>query len=217
MTHSARGFGSHADEGFRLIRNRRGGLMAYGIVTSVRNVLARTILVGALFTSPLGMANAQTVSTNQDAWTMLENNPNFSDVVALVKRADLGRFMETNRFTAFLPTNAAFDKNPGVLSVLLQEQTGGLPDTTTAVVFMRSHAIYDIHPLSEFSGRSVTLTSISGSPIEIDGTHPDKYTVRWISVQSKIGTAHVVDSPIVTSNAIIYPVDTVILIDLGTL
>jgi hypothetical protein len=35
--------------------------------------------------------------------------------------------------------------------------------------------------------------------------------VTWISVASKLATAHVVDKPIVATNALIYPVDTVVL------
>ena len=159
---------------------------------SVRTHVARAVVAAAMLMLLLGAARAQTAPTNQDAWSVLESDPNFSDVVAVLKYAGLSQYIETDRFTAFFPTNAAFDSNPGVLAALLKEQT------TTAVIFMRSHAIYDLHPLSEFSGRSVTLTSISGNPIEIDGTHPGKYTVRWISVQSQFATAHLVDNPIVT-------------------
>jgi hypothetical protein len=87
------------------------------------------------------------------------------------------------------------------------------PDTTLAVNFIRSHAIVDIHPLSGFSGRTQTLTAISGNPLVIDGSRSGSYTVHWRSVQSKIATAHVIDTPLVATNALIYPVDTVVLVD----
>jgi uncharacterized surface protein with fasciclin (FAS1) repeats len=172
---------------------------------------ARIIMVGFALMLTAGGAGAQSATSGQDAWSALESDPQFSDAVELFKYAGLVQYVQTGRFTAFIPTDQAFDDHPGVLAGLLRERTRAFPDTTVAVTFVRSHAVHDLHTLSEVSGKTTTLTSIAGNPIHIDGTSPGKYTVTWVSVQSEIATAHIVDKPIVTSNALIYPVDTVVL------
>jgi uncharacterized surface protein with fasciclin (FAS1) repeats len=196
------------------LKRRGGSLNVSNASTLLQSLVVMVVIIGAILVQTIGVVKAQPASTQQDAWSALEGNPNFSDVVALLKYAGLSQYVQTDRFTAFFPTNKAFDSNPGVLESLLRQRSRAFPDTTLAVIFMRSHAIYDLHPLSEFSGRTVTLTSISGNPIEIDGTHPNVFTVRWVSVQSQFATAHIVDKPIVTSNAVIYPVDTVVMTNL---
>jgi uncharacterized surface protein with fasciclin (FAS1) repeats len=150
-------------------------------------------------------------SGSQNAWDILAADPQFSDAVELFKYSGLVQYVQTDSFTAFVPTNAAFAKNPEVLPSLLRGKNRAFPDTTLAVNFVRSHAIQDMHPLSEFSGRYETLTAISGNPLTVDGRTPGVYVVTWISVASKLATAHVVDKPIVATNALIYPVDTVVL------
>jgi uncharacterized surface protein with fasciclin (FAS1) repeats len=182
-----------------------------GSLEILRTFALRMVMVGFAFIVLTGVARAQSVSQDQDAWSVIQSNPEFSDAVALFKYAGLVQYVQTDRFTAFIPTNAAFDSHPGVLSGLLKERTRAFPDITSAVAFIRSHAVYDLHPLSEFSGTTATLTSIAGNPIHIDGTVPGKYTVTWTSVQSDVATATIVDKPIIASNAIIYPVDTVVL------
>jgi uncharacterized surface protein with fasciclin (FAS1) repeats len=185
--------------------------MAQMLVLSRRQAI-QTSLLSAIFAFALHKAFAENSSADQDAWSFLKDDPRFSDAVQLIRYAGLVQYVKTDNFTAFLPTNAAFDKYPTVMPTLLQGgHSRAFPDTSRAVEFLRSHALTDLHPLSEFSGRNVTLTAMSGNPIEIDGTQPGIYTVTWTSLQSKIATARVVDTPIVTKNAVIYPVDTVVL------
>jgi uncharacterized surface protein with fasciclin (FAS1) repeats len=178
--------------------------------------LSRRLVVGGAFAgaallAPMKMLRARSLVSPLDAWTVIESDPRFSDAVELFKYAGLVDYVRTTNFTAFLPTNAAFDKVPDVLSKLLQGRSRPFPETTLTVDFVRAHAVYDIHPLSEFSGRNVVLRSIAGYPIQIDGTKAGHYTVRWTSISSKIGTAQLMDNPVIASNALIYPVDTVIL------
>jgi uncharacterized surface protein with fasciclin (FAS1) repeats len=170
------------------------------------------LLGGAAIVAMPALAVAQSAGT-QNAWDMISNNPDFSDATRLFTYAGLEQYVQNDRFTAFIPTNAAFAKNPTVLPGLLKEKSRAFPDTTLAVEFIRSHAIYDLHPLSDFKGKKAVLTAISGAPLTIDGTTPGTYVVTWVSVQSKIATAHITDNPIVTANALIYPVDTVVLAD----
>ena len=168
----------------------------------------------AIVLSVVSFQPVQAASTkSENAWTAIESDPQFSDAVALFKYAGLTQYVQTGHFTAFIPTNAAFNKNPEVLPTLMPGRGRAFPDTTAAVTFVRSHAIFDLHPLSEFAGRSEKLTAISGYPISVDGSRSGVYTVTWTSLQNKTGTAQVVDKPIVTANALIYPVDTVVLAD----
>jgi uncharacterized surface protein with fasciclin (FAS1) repeats len=196
-------------------RRRGAGLRVRNARAHLQRFVVLATIAGSMLMQTGGIARAQPAPAQGDAWSTLQADPNFSDVVMLIKYAGLGQYVETDRFTAFFPTNKAFDANPGILESLLRERTRAFPDTTLTVIFIRSHAIYDLHPLSEFSGKTATLTSISGNPIEINGTRPDVYTVRWVSVQSQFATAHIVDAPIVTSNAIIYPVDTVVMTNIN--
>ena len=157
------------------------------------------------------MSLADNLSSGPDAWTVIEGDPRFSDAVELFKYAGLVDYVRTTSFTAFMPTNAAFAKVPDVLPALLKDRSRAFPETTLTVNFIRSHAVYDIHPLSEFSGKQATVRSIAGFPIEIDGMTPGDYTVSWTSIGGKVGTAQLQDHPIIASNALIYPVDSVIL------
>jgi uncharacterized surface protein with fasciclin (FAS1) repeats len=168
------------------------------------------VLLTAFFCT---IARSAPPPSGTDAWTIISSDPQFSDATTLFKYAGLTQYVQNDSFTAFIPTNAAFDKNPGILSVLMPGRNKAFPDTTLTVNFIRSHAILDMHPLSEFSGRTVTLTAISGNPITIDGSQPGTYVITWVSVKSKTATARVVDAPIVTANALIYPVDNVVLTD----
>jgi uncharacterized surface protein with fasciclin (FAS1) repeats len=79
------------------------------------------------------------------------------------------------------------------------------------VDFVRSHVLRDLHPLSEFNGKITQVTSLSGSPIEIDGTQSGNYLVKWTSVKEQFASAHFSGSPVIASNAIIYPFDDVVL------
>jgi uncharacterized surface protein with fasciclin (FAS1) repeats len=173
----------------------------------------RTALFGGAAIAALPAFAAAQSTGAPNAWDVISSRPEFSDAVRLFTYAGLTQYVQNDRFTAFIPTNAAFAKNPDVLPSLLKEKSRAFPDTTLAVEFIRSHAIYDLHPLSDFKGKKSVLTAISGAPLTIDGTTPGTYVVTWVSVQSKTATAHVSDNPIVTANALIYPVDTVVLTD----
>ena len=183
------------------------------MLTLLRRTTAACSIAFILSALSLAHARASSPPSGEDAWAIIASDPQFSDAVALFKYAGLTQYVKNDRFTAFIPTNSAFDKNPEVLPELMTGRNRAFPNTSLAVNFIRSHAIFDLHPLSEFSGHTQTLTAISGNPITIDGAQPGTYTVTWVSVQSKTATAHLVDAPIATANALIYPIDTVVLTD----
>ena len=79
-------------------------------------------------------------------------------------------------------------------------------------MFVRSHVVLDIHPLSELAGKSATLTSIAGTPIMIDVPQPGVYDVTWVSINSQTASTRIVSAPMMASNAIICPFDDVTLV-----
>jgi uncharacterized surface protein with fasciclin (FAS1) repeats len=176
-----------------------------------RRTISACSIALVLAAAASGHARASSPTSGEDAWTVITSEPQFSDAVALLEYAGLAQYVKNDRFTAFVPTNSAFEKNPEVLPELMKGRGRAFPDTTLAVIFIRSHAIFDLHPLSQFSGRSQKLTAISGNTISIDGSQPGVYAVTWVSVQSKTATAHLAEAPITTANALIYPIDTVVL------
>jgi uncharacterized surface protein with fasciclin (FAS1) repeats len=177
-----------------------------------RRDAVRSALAGTLTALSLKTAAAQMDQTADDALSIMESDPRFSDWVEILKFSGLSQYAQnTPRFTAFVPTNAAFEKYPDTLTSLLSGRSRSFPDTTRQVLFVRSHVILDLHPLSEFSGRTATVTSLAGNPIFVDGTKAPAYIVTWTSINSRTATAHLCGAPVVASNAIIYPVDNVVL------
>jgi uncharacterized surface protein with fasciclin (FAS1) repeats len=160
-------------------------------------------LCASLVTKP---AFAQTDALTPDALTLMSSDLQFSDWVQILNYTGVSQYAAgADKFTAFIPTDTAFKKDPSVLQAILRIKTRAFPDTSVQVEFVRSHVIRDIHPLSEFSGKNSTLTSIAGNPIHIDGRQPGVYTVSWTSLNLRIATIRVTDGPLVASNAIIYP------------
>jgi uncharacterized surface protein with fasciclin (FAS1) repeats len=149
---------------------------------------------------------AQTDASTPDALTLMTSDPQFSDWVQILNYTGLTQYAGgADKFTAFIPTNTAFKKDPSVIEAVLRSKSRAFPDTSTQVEFVRSHVIRDIHPLSELSGKNTMLTSIAGLPIHIDGRQAGVYIVSWTSVNSRMATIRVTDKPLVASNAIIYP------------
>jgi uncharacterized surface protein with fasciclin (FAS1) repeats len=172
----------------------------------------RSALAGGLTALTLERAVAQSSQLAGNALAMMEADQKFSDWVQVLKFSGLSQYAEsTPKFTAFVPTNAAFDKYPGTLESLLSGRSRSFPDTTRQVNFVRSHVILDLHPLSQFSGRKDAVTSMAGLPILIDGTNPGTYLVMWSSINGRTATARICGEPISASNAILYPVDNVVL------
>jgi uncharacterized surface protein with fasciclin (FAS1) repeats len=177
-----------------------------------RRGVVQSALVGGLSVMTAKTAAAQYSQGTQNALTIMESDPRFSDWLQVLKFSGLVQYAQTTpKFTAFVPTNAAFDRYPDTLVDLLRGHNRAFPDTTRQVLFVRSHVILDIHPLSEFEGRTATVTSMAGSPISVDGRNSGVYTVTWASINGHTGTAHISGNPIIASNAVIYPVDSVVL------
>ena len=93
--------------------------------------------------------------------------------------------------------------------MLLPSASEAFPDTSALITLVRAHVAYGLHPLEEFQGKKVTLRSISGTPLEIDGSNPQAITVTWQSVQGQRGQGTLQGQPILANNADIYPIDAI--------
>jgi uncharacterized surface protein with fasciclin (FAS1) repeats len=117
----------------------------------------------------------------------------------------------------FAPTDEAAAKHPQIEQMLFGAQSPSarqkdvFPDTSRIVGIVRAHVIRGKHPLSEFQGKKETLDSLAGIPLVIDGTGPQITVTRTDPVSGKTVTLVVTDQPMLATNAIIYPVNDVMI------
>ncbi len=175
-----------------------------------RRNMFKASAIGLLASLPARVSFADETLLGETALSLLASDPRFSDWVQVLEFAGLTQYAETSRFTAFVPTNAAFARYPDILDTLLKGRGRAFADSTVPVQFIRSHVVLDLHPLSEFAGRKATVTAVSGSPITVDGTQAGVYEVTWQGLNGASASARIADTPILTSNAIIYAVDSVV-------
>lgn len=156
---------------------------------------------------------ADSTSSSPNALAVMNAQPEFSYWVKILNYSGLSAFAEdTPKFTAFIPTNAAVSKYPSVLNEILAGSGGkAFPDTTPQTLFVRSHIIRGLHPLSEFSDKTAVVITAAGGSLTIDGSMPGSFELMWVSVDMRVATAHVQDKPFIASNALIYPIDSVAL------
>ncbi len=66
------------------------------------------------------------------------------------------------------------------------------------------------HYPDEVMGKKVSVTSMAGTPILVDGTDPSAVKVTWTSAANgQTMSAALVNAPISCSNAVVYVVDTI--------
>ena len=177
-----------------------------------RRILLKTAAVSGVLLPFAGKARAQTPMV--DAYTLFATDPRFTVWTQLIDVGGLQAAARApNAYTVFAPTDEAFGKHPEVARMLLAFQSPAarsrdvFPDTSRIVEIVRSHVIRGKHPLSEFQGRKETLTSVSGVQLNIDGTGPQVTVSRTDPVSGKTITLVVTDTPLLATNAIIYPVN----------
>ena len=180
------------------------------LTLSRRQAFQATLLSGLAAACPkVSLAEAE---PQGDALSVMSSEPRFSDWVQVLRYAGLAQYAQSGpKFTSFVPTNAAFQKYPEILQNVLRPRNKAFPDTTLQVQFVRSHVILDEHPLSEFTGKKVQLTALSGNPIDIDATQPGVYVVSWPGILTKVATTTITGNPITATNGIIYPFSEVVI------
>lgn len=156
-----------------------------------------------------------------DGYSAMAADERFTTWVRLIDAGGLQGFARAlTPYTVFAVTETGWKKYRQIAASLLayQQQSGShndanaFPDTSKIVALVRSHAVPGKHLSIEMMGKKLTLMSLAGTPIDVDGT-ATPVTITWKS-QAGAGTliAPVEKTPIIATNAVIYPID-----DLGPL
>jgi len=147
----------------------------------------------------------------EDGFTVMASDARFSTWVSILQLSGLAPYARgATQYTVFAPTNEAFDQHPQIRAQLLPTASETFPDTSVLIPLVRAHVAYGAHPLDEFMGKKVSMKSVNGTPIEVDGTNPQAITVTWHSVNGQNAQGLLTGQPILASNADIYPINTVV-------
>jgi uncharacterized surface protein with fasciclin (FAS1) repeats len=141
----------------------------------------------------------------------MQQDGRFGDFVKLLGVSGIGRSAALARpYTVFAPTDAALEPSANMPALLGSTYGNGtaVPDVTGIDRVVRSRTVAGIHPPTEFAGKKVTLESMNGTPIEVDGTQNGTLTVT-VRRADQVATQTINTKPLMASNAIIYPVDSV--------
>lgn len=169
---------------------------AFAFQVSVSKYIAAVILGAGIATAVSFSAHAQ------NAATAMASDPSLSEWTYIVGQAGLTTAAATNTVTVFAVTNEGFDQINAVWHGALKTPGAtGAPNFQRMQELVRSQAVFGLHAPSEFAGKNVTLTSVAGTPITIDGTVAGKLT---ITMEHAVGSVE--GTPITTSQAVIYPI-----------
>jgi uncharacterized surface protein with fasciclin (FAS1) repeats len=138
-----------------------------------------------------------------DAYTVMVHDKQFRRWTRMVQAADLvGYARGKNPYTIFAPVDASFaNLDPDLLRAIGPDASSGRGADFSQMTFViQSHVTLTKIPLSALAGKVTTLTSVNGKKIVVDGTK----TPMEVTTIGSVGT--VTGPPIVTDNAIIYPV-----------
>ena len=142
----------------------------------------------------------------------MASDPRFRTWVSLVQASGLAPSARgATPYTVFAPTEAAFGRYPTLRQELLPSSANSFPDTSNLIRLVRAHVMYGLHPMSEFQGRRVSVRSVAGPSITVDATAPGAAVVSWSTPSRGEASAHLTEAALPASNAVIYPLDDVIL------
>jgi len=147
-----------------------------------------------------------------DGLTVMESDGRFREWIRLLSASGLARDAESGPpYTMFVPTDGAMEPYALDFSEMLglvAWNVNATPDVPRIDRVVRSHTVEGMHPLSEFSGKKMTLRSTFNTEVDVDGTTPGVLTV---TVHRPTATAvqRITTQPLMASNAVIYPVETV--------
>ena len=121
----------------------------------------------------------------------------FNTLVAAVKAADLVSTLKSpGPFTVFAPTDAAFKKLPkGTVQNLLKPE-----NKAQLVKILTYHVVPGKIPSSEVVGKRLSVTTVEGEKLHVDGRHG-----------VKVNNAHVVKADVEADNGVIHVIDKVLI------
>merc|ERR1712136_174013 len=125
--------------------------------------------------------------------------PALSTLLTAVKAAGLAPTLDgKGDFTVFAPTNDAFDKLGGKVSLLLQPMN---KDMLSAILVR--HVLPTRIMAGDIQRGTTKVKTVGGEEIEVINNG------RGVSIKSSAGTARVIKTDIMTSNGVVHLVDTV--------
>jgi uncharacterized surface protein with fasciclin (FAS1) repeats len=141
----------------------------------------------------------------QNAVTLTATDSSLSQWAHIVQLAGLTQAGQTNTVTVFAITNKGFETvNQAYSNALKSPGRTGSPNFQRMQALVRTQAVFGLHPMSDFKFKTVTLTSVAGTPIVVDGSNPAKITIKTKYITGTVG-----DQPLSSSQAVIYPVTVV--------
>lgn len=153
-----------------------------------------------------------------DAYAVMSADPRLTIWTRLIDAGGLQAYARApTPYTIFAASDEAFGSHPDVVDTLLgfERSTGGrrgqamFPDTSRIVRLVRSHVTAGRRAVSEARGRRLTVTSLAGTPLTIDGTRTP-VGLSWHSVNSDQDFhANLVGKPLQSTNATIFVLDAV--------
>jgi uncharacterized surface protein with fasciclin (FAS1) repeats len=181
---------------------RRSALVA-GISLLIAPLLARSALASSIV-----LVN----ESQYDAFAVLGAYSEFGTFMGLVEQAGLaGEARSASNVTVFAPTNAAFYKYPTYYQTLIPGGSKSFPDTSKLIEFCRNHVVSGLYTPDKVAGKKLSLTSLTGAGVDVDGTGSGLPTVTYHLIGDQTVTAQCSEQPIQASNAVIYPINDAIL------
>ena len=139
----------------------------------------------------------------QNAVTLTNSDSSLTQWAHIVQVAGLTQAGATNTVTVFAITNQGFDSvNKAYSNALTSPGASGSPNFQRMQALVKSQAVFGLHPMSDFTEKMVTLTSAAGTPITVDASNP-----AHITIKTKYISGTITGQPLVSSQAVIYPVD----------
>lgn len=156
-----------------------------------RSFVAGAAMLGALSLSAVTARAADIVDTAVGAGQ-------FTTLVAAAKAAGLVPVLKSKGpFTVFAPTDAAFAAlPPGTVDTLLKPKNKG-----KLAAILKYHVIPGRVKAADVSGKKLSVKTVEGQPVSVDGT--------MLGVQ--VNDAHVIQPDIEASNGVIHVIDKVLL------
>jgi len=181
---------------------RRSALLA-GV-----SILGTTALIRRSWAVGMAVVN----DSQYDIFSVLTAYSEFGTFEGLVEQAGLaGAARSAVDVTLFAPTNAAFYRYPNYLQTLVPGGSNSFPDTRKLIEFVRNHVVRSIYAPAQFEGKKLSLISLAGYPVDIDGTGAGAPIVSYHLVGGQTVEARITAQPIRASNGIIYPINKAIL------
>jgi uncharacterized surface protein with fasciclin (FAS1) repeats len=155
----------------------------------------------------------------EDGYSYMSSDPNLTTWVQLIDAGGLQQYARgAAPYTVFPASDQAFAAFPDMVKSLLGYQyslgqrngQNVFPDTSTIVKLVRSHVIAGKHYPTEVMGKVITVTSVAGTPVKVDGTDPSAVTVSWTSAAGGGNlSAKLIEPPVTCVNAVIYVVNSI--------